>query len=120
MQVAACEALSANTDSYVAQTRAKYKSRAEFLVGLLKSELAWEAEIPKGSMYIWTKLPQQFSHLTSFEFCKKLVEATGVALSPGSGFGDNGEGFVRFSLIRDEEKMTQAVAKMKSFYESSK
>ncbi|MSP34091.1 MAG: aminotransferase class I/II-fold pyridoxal phosphate-dependent enzyme [Rickettsiales bacterium] len=116
MQVAACEALSEKSDDYLVALRMKYKNRAELLVKLLDEELSWKASVPKGSMYIWTKIPQQFSHMNSFDFCKKLLAETGVALSPGSGFGANGEGFVRFSLIRELEEMRKAVTKMRPFF----
>jgi alanine-synthesizing transaminase len=67
-------------------------------------------------MFVWTKLPQQFSHLSSFEFCKKMIEETGVAMSPGSSFGQSGEGFVRFSLIHGEENMRRAVGELKKVF----
>ncbi len=116
LQIVAADVLSEKSDQYLIELRAKYKRRAEFMVKILREELAWNVAMPKAGMFIWTKLPSQFSHMTSFEFCKKLLEETGVALSAGSGFGANGEGFVRFSLIHDEEKVRAAAAKMKKFF----
>lgn len=116
LQMVAADALSEKSNDYLEGLRQKYKSRGEFLVELLKKELGWIVEKPKASMFVWTKLPQQFSHLTSFEFCKKMIEETGVVMSPGSSFGANGEGYVRFSLIHSEEKMREAVAKLKKIF----
>ena len=111
-----CEAFTNKSDQYLKDLRAKYKRRVEFMVKILHDELAWNVEMPKAGMFVWIRLPQQFSHLTSFEFCKKLLEETGVSLSAGSGFGENGEGFVRFSLIHDEDAVRKAVARMKVFF----
>lgn len=116
LQMIAAEALTEKSDQYLYDLRAKYKKRAQFMVKILYDELGWDVEMPKASMFIWTRLPQKFSHMTAFAFCKKLLEDTGVALSAGSGFGENGEGFVRFSLIHDEDKVRKAVAKMKIFF----
>ena len=116
LQMVAAEALSQKSDEYLKELRQKYKSRGEFLVDLLQKELGWHVEKPKASMFIWTKLPTQFSNLTSFEFCKKMIAETGVVMSPGSSFGDNGEGFVRFSLIHNEENMKKAVNALKKVF----
>ena len=116
LQMVVCEAFTNKSDQYLKDLRAKYKRRVEFMVKILHDELAWNVEMPKAGMFVWIRLPQQFSHLTSFEFCKKLLEETGVSLSAGSGFGENGEGFVRFSLIHDEDAVRKAVARMKVFF----
>lgn len=116
LQMVAVDALSEKSDKYLLELRQKYKSRGEFLVELLEKELGWVIEKPKASMFLWTKLPKQFSHLTSFEFCKKMIEETGVVMSPGSSFGSNGEGYVRFSLIHSEENMKKAAAAMKKVF----
>lgn len=116
LQMVAVDALSSKSDEYLLELRQKYKSRGEFLVELLEKELGWVIEKPKASMFLWTKLPKQFAHLTSFEFCKKMIEETGVVMSPGSSFGSNGEGYVRFSLIHSEENMKKAAAAMKKVF----
>jgi alanine-synthesizing transaminase len=116
LQIVAAEALSEKSDDYLKNLRRKYKSRAEFLTKILFDEIEWKVEMPKASMFLWAKLPAKFSHFSSFDFCKNLIAATGVALSPGSSFGTNGEGYVRFSLIHDEENMCKAVAGMKVFF----
>ncbi len=117
LQIAAAQALTQKSDQYLQDLRAKYKKRAEFLVKILREELGWNVEMPKAGMFIWTKLPTQFSHLTSFDFAKKMLEEIGVSVSSGSGFGAGGEGFVRFSLIHDEARMVEAVARMKKFFQ---
>ncbi len=116
LQMVAVDALSEKSDEYLAGLRQKYKARGEFLVELLDKELGWKIEKPKASMFLWTKLPKQFAHLTSFEFCQKMIAETGVVISPGSSFGANGEGFARFSLIRDEDDMKKAVAALKKVF----
>jgi len=116
LQMVAADALTEKSDEYLKNLRALYKKRGEFLVDLLDSELGWKVEKPKASMFVWTKLPKEFSHLSSFDFCKKMIEEVGVAMSPGSSFGGSGEGFVRFSLIHDEENMRRAVSKLKLIF----
>ncbi len=113
LQMVAADALSEKSDKYLADLRLLYKTRGEVFVESLEKELGWVVEKPKASMFLWTKLPKEFSHLTSFEFCRKMIEETGVAMSPGSSFGNSGEGYVRFSLIHNEENMKQAISKMK-------
>jgi alanine-synthesizing transaminase len=75
--------------------------------------LGWHIDYPKASMFVWAKIPHQFSHFSSFDFCKKMILETGVAMSPGSSFGDNGEGFVRFSMIRNENEIDEAILRLK-------
>jgi alanine-synthesizing transaminase len=116
LQMVAADALSEKSDEYLKNLRQLYKNRGEFFVNLFAKELNWKIERPKASMFVWTKLPQQFSHLSSFEFCKKMIEETGVAMSPGSSFGQSGEGFVRFSLIHGEENMRRAVGELKKVF----
>jgi alanine-synthesizing transaminase len=116
LQIAACDAMSEKSDDYLENLRKIYKERGEFLVNLLAQELNWIVEKPKASMFIWTKLPAKFAHLSSIEFCERMVMEAGVAMSPGSAFGASGEGFVRFSLIHTEENMRKAVAQLKKVF----
>jgi alanine-synthesizing transaminase len=119
LQLAAIDALSEKSDEYLENLRQKYHKRAKFLVNLLDKELNWQVNLPKCGMFIWAKVPNHLFEKTnsqnSFDFCKFLIEKTGVALSAGSSFGENGEGYVRFSLIRQEEEMVEAVNKIKNF-----
>ena len=96
--------------------RQTYKNRGDFLVDLLKSELGWVLEKPKASMFIWTKIPPKFSHLTSMQFCEELIAKCGIAITPGSAFGEAGEGYIRFSLIHDEDNMRKAVLSLKRVF----
>lgn len=90
-----------------------YKQRRDFLVTALH-KIGWEVSTPKATLYLWTKLPQKWQN-NSVEFCIQLVEKTGVALAPGSGFGKSGEGYVRFALVHEETILQEAVDKIKSF-----
>lgn len=116
LQMAAAQAMSEKSDDYLKNLRLLYKSRADFLVNLLRQELSWDVTKPKAGMFLWTKLPEKFKHLSSFEFCRKMIDETGVVMSPGSSFGANGEGYVRISLIHGEEKMQEAVRRMKKLF----
>lgn len=114
LQMVAAEALSAKSDQYLDDIRQTYHKRAKFMVEIFKNELGWEISMPKASMFIWTKLPEKFKNLSSFDFCRMLIEKTGVVMSPGSSFGKNGEGFVRISLIHNENNVKKAVAKLRN------
>jgi aspartate/methionine/tyrosine aminotransferase len=76
--------------------------------------IGWNVPTPQATMYIWAKLPPQWSH-NSIEFCAELVKQTGVAASPGVGFGKFGEGYVRFALVQKPEILEIAVARMAQF-----
>jgi alanine-synthesizing transaminase len=109
-------ALSEKSDDYLVNLRQLYKKRADYFIKKFAQELGWQIEEPKASMFIWTKIPHQFSYLSSFDFCKKILLETGVAMSPGSSFGDNGEGFVRFSMIRNENEVDEAILRLKRIF----
>jgi alanine-synthesizing transaminase len=119
LQLVAIDAMSEKSDQYLKDLRQKYFSRAKFLVNLLDKELGWKVAMPKAGMFLWAKItPELFAKTktnNSFDFCKTLIQKTGVALSAGSSFGDNGEGYVRFSLIREENEMAEAVKRIKDF-----
>jgi aspartate/methionine/tyrosine aminotransferase len=76
--------------------------------------IAWNVPTPQATMYIWAKLPTQWSH-NSREFCTELVKKTGVAASPGIGFGKSGEGYVRFALVQEPEILVTAVERISRF-----
>lgn len=116
LQMVAVDALSAKSDEYLNNLRTLYKNRGEFLCNLLEKELGWIVEKPKASMFIWAKLPKEFSSFSSFDFCKEMIAKAGVVMTPGSSFGNNGEGFVRFSLIRNEEETRKAIAALKKLF----
>lgn len=107
IQIAAIAALNGPQEC-VEEIRALYESRRNVLVdGLNKS--GWTVQSPKASMFAWAEIPEPMKHLGSLEFATRLVKTAKVAVSPGIGFGDAGEGFVRFALIENEERIRQAV-----------
>jgi aspartate/methionine/tyrosine aminotransferase len=90
-----------------------YQQRRDFLVDALH-QIGWEVPLPKATLYLWAKLPEKWQN-KSIKFCTQLVEKTGVALSPGAGFGKAGEGYVRFALVQDPDILKDAVTKISSF-----
>ena len=91
-----------------------YQSRRDVLVNGLNSA-GWKVESPKATMFLWAKIPSILRSLGSLEFSKKLLAEAKVAVSPGIGFGEYGEGYVRFSLIENKHRTRQAVRNIKRF-----
>jgi alanine-synthesizing transaminase len=81
-----------------------YESRRDGL-----DRIGWSIPSPRGSMFVWAPIPEPYREMNAVEFCSHLVTECNVALSPGSGFGPGGEGFVRFALIENEQRIHQAV-----------
>jgi alanine-synthesizing transaminase len=71
--------------------------------------VGWEIEKPKGTMFVWAEIPKAFKKMGSVDFSKHLLREGKVAVSPGIGFGEYGEGFVRFALVENEARIKQAV-----------
>lgn len=92
----------------VAQNMAKYEKRMTYLVERL-NKMGWSAKMPKATFYLWTKLPE--GETDSMEFTKKLIDV-GVVITPGVGFGPGGEGYVRFAVTVDMDKLKQACDKI--------
>ena len=113
IQVAAIKALDEG-DENVEKIRLMYQSRRDVLVNGLNNA-GWEVESPKATMFLWAKIPSTLISLGSLEFSKKLLAEAKVAVSPGIGFGEYGEGYVRFSLIENEHRTRQAVRNIKRF-----
>src|SRR5579872_2374914 len=91
-----------------------YQRRRDVLVrGLNRS--GWPVESPRGSMFVWAPIPEQFRAMGSLEFAKTLIDKALVAVSPGIGFGPMGEGFVRFGLVENEHRIRQAVKSIQRF-----
>lgn len=116
LQISAISALSSKSDNYLFNLRNLYKDRADFFVKTFAEELAWHIDKPKASMFCWAKLPREFSKFSSFDFCKKMILEAGVAMSPGSSFGQNGEGYVRFSMIRNNQEVYEATQRLKAVF----
>jgi aspartate/methionine/tyrosine aminotransferase len=97
----------------VTKTVATFRERRDVFVAAL-GQIGWEVTLPEATMYVWAKLPQPWQD-RSVEFCTQLVAKTGVAVSPGAGFGKCGEGYVRFALVREPEILQLAATKIAEF-----
>ncbi|MFQ5658885.1 MAG: alanine transaminase [Gammaproteobacteria bacterium] len=107
IQVAAITALEGE-QRCVLEIRDRYRKRRDVLCDGLNS-LGWEIEKPKATMFVWAPIPEQYRHLGSLEFAKKLLLEARVAVSPGIGFGEYGDNYVRFALIENEHRTRQAI-----------
>ena len=114
IQVAACAALDGPQDC-VAQARATYKYRRDIMVESF-GRAGWDIPVPDASMFAWAPLPKQYENLGSVGFSKLLMQEAGVAVSPGNGFGEHGEGFVRIALVENEQRIRQAARNLKSLF----
>jgi len=114
IQVAAIEALNGPQDGVDAVV-AQYKARRDVLVRGLH-EAGWMVDIPKASMYIWARIPEPYLAQGSLEFAKRLLAEAKVAVSPGIGFGEYGDEYVRFALIENEQRTRQAVRGIKEMF----
>jgi alanine-synthesizing transaminase len=85
-----------------------YRSRRDVLVDGL-NRIGWPNDKPKATMFVWSKIPEQFADMGSVEFSKFLIREAGVAVSPGRGFGEYGDDYVRFALVENEERTRQAL-----------
>jgi alanine-synthesizing transaminase len=111
IQVAAISALE-GPQQCVAEIRDNYRHRRDVLVAGL-NKLGWPVDLPKATMFAWAKIPEQYRGLGSVEFSKRLLLEAKVAVSPGIGFGEHGDAYVRFSLIENEERTRQALRGIK-------
>ncbi|WP_317372593.1 LL-diaminopimelate aminotransferase [Helicobacter canis] len=113
MQVAATIALN-SSQKCVQDITNTYKKRMDILVQTF-CEAGWEIQPSRASMFVWARLPKQCEHLGSMEFSKRLLQEAKIAVSPGVGFGENGEGYVRIALIENEKRIRQAAKNLKVF-----
>lgn len=113
MQVAATIALN-SSQKCVQDITNTYKKRMDILVQTF-CEAGWEIQPSRASMFVWARLPKQCEHLGSMEFSKRLLQEAKIAVSPGVGFGENGEGYVRIALIENEKRIRQASKNLKVF-----
>ena len=114
IQVAAIAALDGPQDC-VAEITESYKRRRDVLAKGLQ-EIGWNVDVPKASMYIWAKIPDHYIKEGSLEFSKRLLKDAKVAVSPGIGFGEYGDDYVRFALIENEQRTRQAVRGIKDMF----
>lgn len=114
LQVAAIAALEGDQQCVkdIAET---YRRRRDVLCKGLQ-EAGWPVEVPKASMYIWARIPEPYRHLGSLEFAKELLAKGKVSVSPGIGFGEHGDEYVRFALIENESRIRQAIRGIKAMF----
>lgn len=117
LQVAAIAALEGDQQC-VREIAEKYQQRRDVLVKGL-NEIGWEVECPKASMYIWARIPEQWRQLGSLEFARLMLEKAKVCVSPGIGFGDQGDEYVRFALIENEARIRQALRGIKAMFKDA-
>jgi alanine-synthesizing transaminase len=114
IQVAAIAALDGPQDC-VEEIRQQYQNRRDVLArGLI--EAGWQVDLPRASMYIWALIPEPYRAAGSLEFARKLLADAKVAVSPGIGFGELGDSYVRFALIENEQRTRQAVRGVRDMF----
>jgi alanine-synthesizing transaminase len=113
IQIAAAAALNGPQDC-VREMRDLYRKRRDVLVKGLAAA-GWRAPSPEGSMFLWAPIPERFQHLGSVDFSKLLLAKAKVAVAPGIGFGEHGDGHVRIALVENEHRIRQALRGIKAF-----
>ena len=116
IQVAACAALDGPQDC-IDEAREIYRKRRDVLVESF-GRAGWDIPLPDASMFAWAPLPPKFAHLGSVSFSKLLMKEASVAVSPGVGFGENGEGYVRMALVENEQRIRQAARNLRLLMQS--
>lgn len=114
IQVAAAAALNGPQDC-VEETRTIYRERRDVLVDGLQ-RAGWDVPVPNASMYIWAPIPEPFTSMGSVAFSKLLLKQAHVAVSPGLGFGENGDGHVRIALVENTQRIRQATRSLKQLF----
>ncbi len=116
LQVAAIAALEGDQQC-VKDIAAQYQRRRDVLYKGL-TEAGWTVDCPKASMYIWARIPEPYRALGSLEFARQLLDKAKVCVSPGIGFGDQGDEYVRFALIENEARIRQAVRGIRAMFKA--
>ncbi|MGH7369372.1 MAG: aminotransferase class I/II-fold pyridoxal phosphate-dependent enzyme, partial [Candidatus Methylomirabilaceae bacterium] len=111
IQIAAIIALNGPQEC-VQETVETYKVRRDVLVEGL-NRIGWSIPKPKGTMFVWAKIPESYRMMGSLEFSKFLIEKAKVAVSPGIGFGPHGDEYIRFALVENEHRTRQAIQGIK-------
>jgi alanine-synthesizing transaminase len=117
IQVAAAAALNGPQDC-IAEMRSTYKRRRDALVDSF-GRAGWDIPAPSASMFAWAPIPEGFRALGSVEFAKLLIEKADVAVAPGIGFGEHGDGYVRIALVENEQRIRQAARNVRRFLETA-
>ena len=107
IQIASIIALNGPYDC-VEHIRDTYRERRDTLVNGL-NRIGWNIKSPQGTMFVWAKIPEKFLEMGSVEFAKFLIQEAQVAVSPGLGFGEYGDAYVRFALIENSMRINQAI-----------
>ena len=110
IQAAAIRAL-LGSQEHVRKTVATYRKRRDVFIDGLQT-IGWHVDKPKSTFYVWAKIPLKFSALTALEFAPLLVHEAGVVVAPGSGFGEYGEGYVRFALVEPVARLRHAIKRI--------
>jgi alanine-synthesizing transaminase len=116
IQAAACAALNGPQD-IVEKNRQLYQKRRDVLVESF-GRSGWELPSPKASMFVWAPLPPSLREMGSLEFSKQLLTHAGVAVAPGVGYGEDGEGFVRIAMVENEQRLRQAARNVRRYLTS--
>jgi len=117
IQVAATAALNGPQDC-IDEIRERYRGRRDALIDGL-AQAGWDVPPPPATMFAWAPIPPRFAHLGSLEFAKLLLREAGVAVSPGVGFGEYGDGHVRLALVENRQRIRQACRNLKNFFNSN-
>ncbi len=115
IQWAAIKALTGQQDCVAKNVEIYHRRRDLFVEGL--NSIGWNIEKPKATFYIWVKIPLKYSALTSLEFASLMVKEAGVAVAPGTGFGEYGEGYIRFALVEPEPRLKMAIERIRRLLE---
>jgi alanine-synthesizing transaminase len=116
IQAAACAALNGPQD-IVEKNRQLYHKRRDVLVESF-GRAGWDIPSPPASMFAWAPLPPALTHLGSLEFSKQLLTHAKVAVAPGVGYGENGEGYVRIAMVENEQRLRQAARNVRRYLQS--
>ena len=116
IQAAACAALNGPQD-IVEKNRELYRKRRDVMVEAF-GRAGWDIPSPKASMFAWAPLPPSLMEMGSLEFSKQLLTHAEVAVAPGVGYGEDGEGFVRIAMVENEQRLRQAARNIKRYLSS--
>ena len=89
-----------------------YKQRRDLLCAELH-KIGWEIKIPKGGMFVWAKIPEPFTQMGSMRFVYEMIDRANVAMTPGVGFSQEGEGYIRIALVENENRILEALERIK-------
>ncbi|MGA9825207.1 MAG: LL-diaminopimelate aminotransferase [Methylocystis sp.] len=117
IQVAAATALN-GSDDCIKEMRAIYKKRRDVMVESF-AQAGWPIPSPSASMFAWAPVPERFASLSSLEFSSLLIEKADLAVAPGVGFGEYGEGYLRLALVENEQRIRQAARNLRRFFDSA-